>query len=104
MMLPKAVLKKIEECYGNTIVEGSQCENLADDIRRVTKESVAETSVQRWFGLTSDHDRRLRPFTLAIIAKYCGYPNWDLLITDIGGADCDISRFSDIAFYFHGHY
>lgn len=95
-MLQKAILQKIEERFGNKIIMSAQCAEVAEDIYRVTKDMVAETSVQRWFGLTSDHDRKQRPFTLAIIAKYCGYASWDLLLADVGGADCDISRFSDI--------
>lgn len=95
-MLPKSVLRKIEERHGNRIVESGQCSSLAEDVFEKTKCYVAETSVQRWFGLTSDHDRKQRASTLAIIARYCGYDSWQLLLADVGDADVDISRYSEI--------
>lgn len=95
-MLPKAVLKKIEEVFGEKIAACGQCAAIVEHVFEKTKKVVAETSVQRWFGFTKDHDRKQRPTTLAIIANYCGYKSWELLLADVGGADADISRYSDI--------
>ncbi len=92
-MLPRAVLNKIEETFGERIVASGQCAAVAEDIFQKTKEVVGETSVQRWFGLVSDHDRRQLRSTLDIIARYVGYGSWELLHSDIEH-DVEISQFA----------
>lgn len=94
-MLPKSVRNKIEEVFGDKIVASGMCAAVAEDIFQKTKSMVSETSVQRWFGLVADHDRRQLKSTLNIIAKYLGYDSWELLQGDLD-ADVEISQFADM--------
>lgn len=95
IMLPKSIRNKIEEVFGDKIVASGICAAVAEDIFQKTKNVVSETSVQRWFGLVADHDRRQLKSTLSIIANYLGYESWELLQGDLD-ADVEISQFSEM--------
>ncbi len=94
-MLPKDLRDKIEARFGEKITS-KNCEALAGDIFRHTRSMVGETTLQRCFGFTGDHERvKPRKSTLDILAKYVGYSSFDLLSKDLM-ADIEISDFSEI--------
>lgn len=92
-MLPKAIRDKIEERFGDKLIS-KLCSSLSEDIFQKTKMMVSETSLQRMFGFTGDHDAvKQRRSTLDIIAKYVGYDSYELLSKDVD-EDTEISEFS----------
>lgn len=90
-MLSKEIIKKIEKKFATEIKYSGQCDALAQAIMDETKTTIGSTTLKRLLGFAAD-ERRPHVSTLDILARYLGYPNFELLTKDLG-EDCDISMF-----------
>lgn len=95
-MLSKTIIRKIEACYGESIEYPRQLDALVGDILNVTRERLSISTAKRLFGFVGD-SKRVVPSknTMDILAKYLGYNNYELLLSDIGN-DTDISDFVEV--------
>lgn len=94
MMLNKEIIKKIEDKFKSEIKYPGQCDALAQAIFDETKITIGVTTLKRLFGFVAD-ERKPHVSTLDVIAKYIDYPNFKLLVKDMG-EDCDISMYQPI--------
>lgn len=88
------ILKKIQEKFGSPISYSSQCDALAEAIFEGTGERIGTSTLKRMFGLVGEKVTP-RTSTMDIIAQYIGYPNYALLVKDLG-KDADISMFTPV--------
>lgn len=86
--------KKIEEKFGEKIIFSGQCEALQHAILDKTGERLSLVTLKRFLGFTSAKvEPRLS--TLNILAKYCGYGNFELMKGDLMNSEL-ISDFKKI--------
>lgn len=90
-MLPPEIVRKINEKFGREIRYSSDVDELVDDIKRTTHESIGLNTVKRLLGMISGKCVP-RCYTKYIIARYVGYGSWDELIASLrpeSDARCD---------------
>lgn len=82
--LSPLVIEKIVAKFGSEIRYPSDCERLALEIKKTTKEYIGVTTLKRLFGFASnEHTQRMA--TLDIIAKYAGYLHYDDMMNHLRG-------------------
>ena len=91
-MLPKEIIKKIEEKLGMEIKYPNQCEILVQAIEDATGQILGLSTVKRMLGFT-DEQRIPRQSTMDILSKFLGYKDAALMSKDIN-EDSDISDFT----------
>ena len=75
MKLPNQAILHIEGVFGNKIETPHDCELLAIDIEKKTKERLGLNTIKRLFGII-DYEFNPRMETLNILAKYSGFKSW----------------------------
>lgn len=75
-MISIVTVKQIEQKFNKEIRYPSDCEALAGDIVRVTKNSISTSTLKRIFGFIKG-SQEPRLYTLDVLAKYLGFVNWD---------------------------
>ena len=93
-MISKEIIERIEARHGHKLHYNNDCNALSEHIFEVTGERLSVSTLKRMFGFVS-LEVEPRKSTMDIIAQFIGYPNYELLINDIG-KDTKISQFSDI--------
>ena len=78
MKLPNQAILHIEEVFGKKIETPHDCELLAIDIEKKTKERLGLNTIKRLFGII-DYEFNPRMETLNILAKYSGFESWKVL-------------------------
>lgn len=91
-MINDKIRQMIMEKFNSPIIYPQQCEALAMSIKETTGETLGTTTLKRMLGFV-DGPARSRLASLDIIARYLGYPDYNLLSKDLG-EDTDISDFS----------
>jgi hypothetical protein len=77
MILSQITRSKIEKVFGKTIRYSSDYECLAMDIEERTHEHIGINTLKRLLGdIKASNEPRLA--TLDIVARYLGFPNWDV--------------------------
>lgn len=72
------VLKeKVEEGFGSSLNVHSDFEALREDIFRITKEYVSETTLERLWGYSTRRYDSVSRRTLDVLCHYTGLSNWD---------------------------
>ena len=94
--LPTAIKGEIERVYGQPLLYPADCHRLALSIRDTLNETIGVTTLKRLLGFVSDvKDPRLS--TLDILAKYCGYDDYEEMKRVVAGAgDSDFEKKPDI--------
>lgn len=89
--------KEIEHKYGRKIVYSQQCESLAEAIYEAIGERLGLTTLKRFFGFTSE-TAEPRGSTLDILARYCGYENFEVMKLNLLKSDLisDFKKTPDI--------
>lgn len=93
-MLKKVFLNKIEERYGSKVVYNCDCEALSEHIFHTTRERISVATLKRLFGLVT-LSVEPRKSTLDILAKYIGYPSYDVMVAEEDNS-IQISEFAAI--------
>ena len=93
-MAENEILKRIRKEYGDELKYAHQFEGLIGDIERKTGERLSLNTIRRIFGMNNETVVP-RKSTMDIIAQYVGYPDYELLLKDVG-EDSDISVFTPI--------
>lgn len=93
-MAENEILRRIREKYGENLEYSHQFEGLVASIQKETGERLSVNTLKRLFGLIT---QRVTPrrYTMDIIAQYIGYPNYELLLKDLG-EESDISIFAPV--------
>lgn len=92
--LPDAVISLIEDKLSLKLRYPSDCRVLQQSVFETTKEHIGLTTLKRMLGFI-DYPNSPRSSTLDVIARYIGYPAYDLLLQDIGDST-NISAFADV--------
>lgn len=94
--LPAAVKAEIERSFGQPLKYPADCDRLAMSIREAINETIGVTTLKRLFGFVFDvNEPRLS--TLDILARYCGFNNYEDLKREVAGAgDSDFEDEPDI--------
>lgn len=85
-MISIVTVKQIEQKFNKEIRYPSDCEALAGDIYRITKNSISTSTLKRIFGFI-EGSKEPRLYTLDVLAKYLGYNNWDNYIENLVNID-----------------
>lgn len=93
-MIDAKIRKMILEKFNSSLLYPQQCEALAMAIKEATGETLGTTTLKRMFGFVNG-PARPRLSSLDVIARYLGYPDYNLLSKDLG-EDTDISDFSSV--------
>lgn len=93
-MAESEIIRRIREKYGECLEYSHQFEGLSASIQKVTGERLSVNTLKRIFGLNREKVIPRR-YTMDIIARYIGYPSYDLLIKDFG-EESDISFFAPV--------
>ncbi len=93
-MTNKELIKKIEKKFGRQLRYSQECEALVEAIYEETGERLGISTLKRIFGFVGHHVIP-RASTMDIIAQYVGYPNYNLLLKDMGN-DTEISAFTPV--------
>lgn len=94
--LPAAIKAELERVYGQPLKYPADCNRLALSIRDSLNETIGVTTLKRILGFVSDV-KEPRLSTLDILAKYCGFCDYDEMKRKIaGGGDSDFEKEPDI--------
>lgn len=93
-MAENEIIKRIREKYGDKLEYSHQFPGLVASIQKETGETISVNTLKRIFGIIPDNVTPRR-YTMDIIAQYVGYPNYELLLKDIG-EESDISIFAPV--------
>ncbi len=93
-MVSDKIKTMIRERFKSPIQYPQQCEALAMDIRESTGQALSTTTLKRMLGFVIGPASN-RTSSLDILAQYLGYPNYSILLKDIG-EDSEISDFSPV--------
>lgn len=93
-MLSSKLRQMIYAKFNSPIMYPQQCEALSMAIREATGHTLGTTTLKRMLGFVKG-SASPRPSSLDIIARYLGYPDYNLLAKDLG-EDCDISDFKAV--------
>lgn len=93
-MLNDRIIELIQERFKTPIRYPQQCEALALDIQETTGQTLGTTTLKRMLGFVNG-TKSARPSSLDILAQYLGFPDYNLLIKEIG-IDTDISTFGQV--------
>lgn len=93
-MIDAKIQQMILEKFNSPLLYPQQCEALSMAIKEATGETLGTTTLKRMFGFVNG-PARSRLSSLDIIARYLGYPDYNLLSKDLG-EDTDISDFSSV--------
>lgn len=93
-MLEAHFKEKIEEKFGKKILRSGDIPALSMAIYEATHAHLGDSTLRRLFGLVKDSTVPRRS-TLDVLAKYVGYPDFNLLSRDLE-ADKEISDFSPL--------
>ena len=95
-LLPAAIKAEIERVYGEPLKYPADCHRLALSIRESLNETIGVTTLKRLLGFVSDVMEPRRS-TLDILAKYCGFADYDEMKREVAGAgDSDFEQEHDI--------
>lgn len=91
-LLPAAIKAEIERAYGQPLKYPADCQRLAMSIRERLNETIGVTTLKRLMGFVSDvQEPRLS--TLDILARYCGFCDYDDLqryVARAGDSDFEV--------------
>lgn len=90
-MINEKVRQLIMERFKSPLQYPQQCEALAMAIKEATGQTLGTTTLKRMMGFVAGA-ASARPSSLDIIAQYLGYPDYNLLVKDLG-EDVEISDF-----------
>ena len=93
-MISDKIRQMILAKFNSPLLYPQQCEALAMAIREATGHTLGTTTLKRMLGFVNG-PANPRQSSLDIIARYLGYPDYSLLVKDLG-KDADISDFSAI--------
>lgn len=94
--LPAAIKAEIEKAYGQPLTYPADCHRLALSIRDSLNETIGVTTLKRILGFVSDV-KEPRLSTLDILAKYCGFGDYEEMKRAVAGAgDSDFENEPDI--------
>lgn len=93
-MAENEIIKRINEKYGSSVEYSHQFEGLSNSIEKATGERLSVNTLKRIFGVNKEKVSPRR-FTMDVIAKYVGYPSYEMLLKDIG-EESDISIFAPL--------
>lgn len=93
-MINDKIRQMILEKFGSPLTYPQQCEALAMAIKEATGEALGTTTLKRMLGFVTG-PASARRSSLDILARYLGYPDYNLLSADLG-EDTDISDFSPV--------
>ncbi|MDE5774607.1 MAG: hypothetical protein K2H86_09170 [Muribaculaceae bacterium] len=93
-MVSDKIRQMILEKFGSPLKYPQQCEALALAIKEVTGETLGTTTLKRMLGFVRGVATPRRS-SLDIVARYLGYPDYDMLSMDVG-MDCGISDFRPV--------
>jgi hypothetical protein len=80
-MISVIIKEKIEQKFNSPVRYSKDCENLANAISNETRSKISGSTIKRIFGIIpTNHTPSL--YTLDVISKYLGYPNFDELINE----------------------
>lgn len=85
------IRQMIVERFKSPLQYPQQCEALALDIHEATGQTLGTTTLKRMMGFIKGAAQPRRA-SLDIIALYLGYPDYAMMLKDLG-ADSDISEF-----------
>lgn len=91
-MINQEIIKKIEEKFGKKLQYSNDCEALSEAIIEETGQRIAVATLKRMTGFTSQKCIP-RLYTMDIIARYLGYPNFKVLAKELN-EDTEISDFA----------
>ena len=95
--LPAAVKAEIERAYGEPLRYPADCHRLAMSIRDTLNETIGVTTLKRIFGFVFDV-REPRLSTLDILARYCGFGDYEEMKREVAGAgDSGFEKTPDIS-------
>ena len=94
--LPAALKAEIERAYGQPLKYPADCNRLSMSIRDSLNETIGATTLKRILGFVSDV-KAPRISTLDILAKYCGFSDYDEMKRKVAGSgDSDFENEPDI--------
>lgn len=93
-MAENEIIRRIREKYGADLDYSTQFQGLVASIEKETGEKLSVNTLKRLFGVINSNVTPRR-YTMDVIAQYIGYPNYELLLKDIG-EDSDISIFAPV--------
>ncbi len=93
-MLSERIIGLLQERFGTPLQYPQQCEALAMAIQEATGHSLGTTTLKRMLGFVGG-TVNARTSSLDIIARYLGYPDYELLSRDFG-EDTDFSDFRQV--------
>ena len=94
--LPAEIRAEIERVFGQSLKYPADCQRLALSIRNSINETIGVTTLKRLFGFVSDVNEP-RAYTLDILAKYCGYGDYEEMKRGVAGqGDSDFEKEPDI--------
>lgn len=93
MKLPNHIIRLLERKAGISANTASGAETLRNDIESHTNVNISINTVKRLTGVLP-YEGRPRPDTLNIIARYLGFPDWNLLRNYVDG---NVSQFNSAA-------
>ena len=91
-MLNQEIIRKIEDKFGKKLQYSNDCEALSEAIIEETGQRIAVATLKRMTGFASQQCIP-RLYTMDIIARYLGYPNFKLLAKELN-EDTEISDFA----------
>ena len=94
--IPAAIKEEIERVFGQPLKYPADCQRLALSVRDTLNETIGVTTLKRLFGFVSDVIEPRRS-TLDILAKYCGFDDYEEMKKAVSGAgDSDFEKEPDI--------
>ena len=94
--IPAVIKLEIERVFGQPLKYPADCHRLALSIRESLNETIGVTTLKRLFGFVSDV-MEPRHSTLDILAKYCGFADYDEMKRVAAGAgDSNFEQEPDI--------
>lgn len=93
-MINEKVRMMIMERFNSALQYPQQCEALAMAIKEATGHTLGTTTLKRMLGFVNG-PANPRPSSLDIIARYLGYPDYDIMAKDLG-ENTDISDFREV--------
>lgn len=91
-MAENEIIRRVREKYGADLEYSTQFDGLVASIEKETGQKLSVNTLKRLFGVINSKVTPRR-YTMDVIAQYIGYPNYELLLKDIG-EESDISIFA----------
>ena len=93
-MAENEIIRRVREKYGADLEYSTQFDGLVASIEKETGQKLSVNTLKRLFGVINSKVTPRR-YTMDVIAQYIGYPNYELLLKDIG-EESDISIFAPV--------